>query len=201
MLLDVSFVEVAPACEVTLIYTAQLVAGVAPGTTINNSVELTWTSLPGPNGTLTNPTGSSTPGPSGADDGERDGSEVDNNDYLADAVAPIKIDSVSLNKAVVATSEPSTGSGKGDPLLNDLTIGETATFVITATIPEGTTPLVIVSDSLPFTNGVMELVSASLLPLPMDSNLIPDDPNPIADISDNQLGDGIDDTVSFNFGQ
>ena len=201
ILLDVSFVEVAPACEVTLIYTAKLVAGVAPGTTINNSVELNWTSLPGPNGTMINPTGSSTPGASGADDGERDGSEVDNNDYLTDAVAPINIDSVSLNKAVVATSEPSTGSDKGDPLLDDLTIGETATFVITATIPEGTTPLVIISDSLPFTDGIMEFVSASPLPLPVDSNLSLEFPAPSADISDAQLSDGINDTVSFDFGQ
>ena len=49
-----------------------------------NTVNVKWTSLPGPNGTTLNPpTGSTTPGASGALDGERNGSSGGVNDYFA----------------------------------------------------------------------------------------------------------------------
>ncbi len=38
-----------------------------------NVADVTWTSLPGPNGTVNNPTGSATPGASGVAEGERNG--------------------------------------------------------------------------------------------------------------------------------
>ena len=48
----------------------------------DNSAGVAWTSLPGPFGTILNPTHSSTPGASGAVDGERDGSGGVN-DYVS----------------------------------------------------------------------------------------------------------------------
>ena len=58
------------------------------------SSQSTWTSLPGLQGTTVNATGSSTPGNSGAFDGERDGVTVPLalNDYAATASAAVKID-------------------------------------------------------------------------------------------------------------
>jgi uncharacterized repeat protein (TIGR01451 family) len=46
-----------------------------------NVADVTWTSLPGPNGTVNNPTNSVTPGASGADDGERNGGGGSVNTY------------------------------------------------------------------------------------------------------------------------
>ena len=45
------------------------------GQSTTNTARVTYTSLPGPRGTLINPTGSQTPGASGTDTGERDGSD------------------------------------------------------------------------------------------------------------------------------
>ena len=53
-----------------------------------NTAKVTWTSLPGPLGTTSNPTGSPTPGASGQPDGERDGSGV-MNDYSAATTASL----------------------------------------------------------------------------------------------------------------
>jgi uncharacterized repeat protein (TIGR01451 family) len=62
-------------------------------TTLTNSAKVTWTSLPGPKGTVNNPTGSSTVGNSGASDGERDGVTAPPalNDYFATASATITV--------------------------------------------------------------------------------------------------------------
>lgn len=48
-----------------------------------NVADITWTSLPGSKGTVSNPTGSATPGDSGADNGERNGDDAlnKNNTY------------------------------------------------------------------------------------------------------------------------
>jgi uncharacterized repeat protein (TIGR01451 family)/fimbrial isopeptide formation D2 family protein len=79
----------------TVIVTYQAVANPATcPVTLKNQANLTWTSLPGPQGTTVNPTGSSTPGNSGAVDGERDGVTpvLTLNDYAAPASAAVKID-------------------------------------------------------------------------------------------------------------
>lgn len=79
----------------TVIVTYQAVANPATcPVTLNNQANLTWTSLPGLQGTTVNPTGSSTPGNSGAVDGERDGVTplLTLNDYVTTASAAVKID-------------------------------------------------------------------------------------------------------------
>jgi uncharacterized repeat protein (TIGR01451 family)/fimbrial isopeptide formation D2 family protein len=79
----------------TMIFTYQALAD-PPNcpVTLNNQANLTWTSLPGPKGTLANSTGSSTPGNPGAVDGERDGVTplLTLNDYATTASAAVKID-------------------------------------------------------------------------------------------------------------
>jgi uncharacterized repeat protein (TIGR01451 family) len=79
----------------TVIVTYQAVANPATcPVTLNNQATLTWTSLPGPQGTTVNPTGSSTPGNSGLIDGERNGVTplLTLNDYATTASAAVKID-------------------------------------------------------------------------------------------------------------
>lgn len=79
----------------TVIVTYQALA--SPATcpvTMDNRANLTWTSLPGPQGTTVNATGSTTPGNSGAVDGERNGVTLPLklNHYATTASASVKID-------------------------------------------------------------------------------------------------------------
>lgn len=195
--LQFTFSEVSPQCRIDITFDAVLTNDVAPGTTVDNSAELNWTSLPGPNGTTSNPTGSATPGASGSETGERDGSGGVN-DYTAEAVASVTIPGVGLVKRVIATDQPTSGDAQHRAGVTDLLIGEQATFEIVATLPEGETPQLVLTDTLPFTNGVMRLDSAQLIRV--GASLTPDTPAPAPSISDAQLSDGIDDTVSFDFG-
>ncbi len=70
---------------------------------LENTAHATWTSLPGP-GTSNNPTGSVTPGNSGAIDGERNGSSAPSslNDYSASAHAKLCTFCVDLPAGAVA---------------------------------------------------------------------------------------------------
>ena len=170
---------------------------VNPGTFITNTALAQWTSLSGP---IVGPLS-----PYNTNSCERTSNIAPlpycgtGNDYSHTDQAGISIASVGLTKAVRDTSEPSTGAAEHRPFIDDLTVGETATFHITATIPEGTTPQVIITDTLPYTNGIMEVVSAQLVSV--GGNLLPDLDPPDITITDVQLGDGLDDTVTFDFGQ
>ncbi|MEE4217579.1 MAG: IPTL-CTERM sorting domain-containing protein [Xanthomonadales bacterium] len=200
--LSFSFQELAPGCLVTIVYTAKLDASVAPGTSIVNTATSEWTSLPGTNGTTSNPTGSSTPGASGNESGERNGNGAGANDYKQSDDATVNVLSLVLSKIVTGTSQPSTGKEQDRQTIDDLTIGETVDFEIVATIPEGTTPLVVLSDTMPYTNGVMEMISASVVSV--GANLTPANnllPPYEAVLTDEQLADSINDSVSFDFGQ
>ncbi len=201
-LLDISFAEMEPGCSVTVVYTGVLSGLVAPGDAITNTATAAWTSLPGSNGTTPNPTGSSTPGTPGSDDGERDNSDGQGgiNDYTRNDIATVDVQSVVLNKAVTGTSQLSTGTDQFRTALDDLTIGEMVDFDIIATIPEGTTPQVLISDTMPWTNGVMEIVSATIVSVGtnLTADLIPLSP---ATLTDLQLSDGVNDSASFDFGR
>ncbi|HXF06221.1 MAG TPA: LamG-like jellyroll fold domain-containing protein, partial [Blastocatellia bacterium] len=61
---------------IQITYQATVSATAPCPTTLTNQATITWTSLPGPNGSTTNPTGSSTPGASGSINGERNGSST-----------------------------------------------------------------------------------------------------------------------------
>jgi len=67
-----------------------------PGTAYANTAVMTWTSLPG-TGTTTNPTGSTTPGGSGANNGERDGSGG-TNDYTTSDSGTVTVPNVPITK-------------------------------------------------------------------------------------------------------
>lgn len=78
---------------VTITYKALADPATCP-VTLTNNARVTWTSLPGPNGTTTNSSPmSTTPGGSGAPDGERNGvtPSLTLNDYAVSASAPLTV--------------------------------------------------------------------------------------------------------------
>ena len=191
--------SMAPGSVLTITYSGTLQPSVAPGTNVNNTATATWTSLPGASGTAGNPTTSNTPGAAGSDTGERTGSgSPAQNDHTHSDGATVAISQVQLAKVVFATSDAASGSAQHNVAQPDVLIGETVTYRVTATLPEGSTPQVVISDTLPYSNGVMQVVSASVISV--GSNLSPTNASPAPTISDAQLADGINDTVSFDFG-
>lgn len=95
---------------------------------VPNTDDATTTSLPGPKGTTSNPTGSSTPGNTGDPDGERqsDGS----------GSANTQLGAPSIDK-----QNPQEGTSAG--------VGATLTYPIVVHVPQGVTQNVTVTDNLP----------------------------------------------------
>ncbi len=191
------FSEIRPGCVVEISFDATLDNDVAPGTFIGNTASGNWTSLPGSNGTVVNPTGSATPGTPGSISGERDGSGGVN-DYADSDLAVVDVPGVGITKRVIATDQAASGTSEYRPGVTDLLIGETATFELVATLPEGLTPSLVITDTLPYTNGVMRIESARVVSV--GNSLTADNPAPVGVIDDLQLADGIEETVSFDFG-
>ncbi len=132
-LLDLTIDEIPVGGTVTVTFDATLNATVPPGETLLNDARLTYTGLPG-GGTAVNPTGSSTGGVSGADDGERDGSGG-HNDYGDADTASLLINAPTITKTLLNTS-----IDNGNNALNEAVIGELVTYQIAVDIPETTIP-------------------------------------------------------------
>jgi LPXTG-site transpeptidase (sortase) family protein len=196
--LDITIESMPPGGTVQVDFSATLNINVAAGQAISNTANLVYTSLPGDNGTIGNPTGSDNTGLPGSDNGERDGSGG-RNDYFDSDTETFNIDAAQVSKAVSATSNSGTGSSQGNPAFPDLAMGETATFLVTITVPEGTTPLVL-TDNLPTVNGVMELLSSQVLSIGshLSGSLLLVGDSGTA--SDSNLVDGLNDRAVFNFG-
>ncbi|MBI1294076.1 DUF11 domain-containing protein [bacterium] len=128
---------------VTVTYDATLNLDVTPGQQIDNQADVTYTSLPGTGttGTTGNPTGSNTPGGSGDNDGERDGSGGVN-DYSDSDPASFTAADPGVVKQIDGTSAAHTANP-------DVTIGEVITYALTVTLPEGLTPSLVITDDLP----------------------------------------------------
>ena len=142
---DVTITTIPPGGTVQIDYTATILIGVSPGVTVDNTANITYTSLPGTgtaNGQPGNSTGSTTPGASGASDGERNGSGTAPNDYLGADPASFAIMQGSRAKYLVATSESSTA----DP---QVTIGEIVRYRLVWQIPESTPLNLQFQDNLP----------------------------------------------------
>lgn len=193
--IEYSFDRLPSGCTGTLTYQGVLSNAVEPGTVIENVAELSWSSLPG-GGTANNPTGSDVPGAPGEVDGERQ--------YRASAAAQIAVTGFELLKRVAGSDNPFTASSQLRRSLPDVTIGETVHFEIAITVPEGTTPSLVVRDTLPFSQGLMEVVDARLVSLGDDLTRsgasIGNNP-PLISQLDAKLKDGVIDTVVFDFGE
>ena len=125
-----------PNDSVVIEVTATLNANIATGFTIPNTANVTFTSLPGSTGTTSNSTGSATPGATGTATGERNGSVGALNDYSVNG---------SLN--TILTAAPTID--KLTPTTTQYTIGETPTYDIKVTLPEGVTQVLQVVDTFP----------------------------------------------------
>jgi large repetitive protein len=117
--LDVTFDSVAVGGSVTISYQAAIPPSARNGQPIVNTANIDYTSLPGPYGTSPNPTGSDTPGASGSETGERNGSGGVN-DYFDTAQATIGVQSAlpnSISGFVFGDLDHSGDFSPGDALL------------------------------------------------------------------------------------
>ena len=139
-------------------YSATIDISVSAGQAIDNTGDLTWTSLPGTNGT-----GDATPGIPGSGTGERTGviPVVQPNDHVASYTDTLNIDEPFFSKSL----ESSSATHTSDP---SLVIGEVATFGLYVTLPESTTPTLTIVDDLPvgleFVSGSEQLVTETSPP-------------------------------------
>ncbi len=117
----------APNTSAVVTVTGTISATAPVHSTLANTANLTSSTLPGTNGTTSNSTGSSTPGVPGALTGEQ----------LANTSSTVN---VTLNGPSVDKLQPSPAN---------YTIGDVITYTIVITTPEGTTPNVVVTDTLP----------------------------------------------------
>ncbi len=133
------------------VFTYQVLVGntVEHGDDLDNQVDITWTSLPG-TGTTPNATNGTTPGASGEADGERAGTGAGQNDYADSDAVSVEVELLySFEKTVTSTNLAATGAAQGDPLIEDLAIGEYVTYTIKVILGEGTTTGVVLKDILP----------------------------------------------------
>lgn len=112
--------ELALASSVTVTFQARVLATTPAAVTLLNTANAAFSSAPNTDG--------------------RPGS-------LSDTVAlPV---GPSFTKTIIGTSNPDTGTAIGDPALPDLAVGETVTYRLTITLPQGQAQNVVLSDTLP----------------------------------------------------
>jgi len=128
--------------QVVIVVRGILTQAVTPTQSILNTADVTYTSLPGTNGTTGNTTGSDTPGLPGDLTGERTGDNTGPNDYLDSDTATIDVPNGSVVKSLDSTSLTDTNGA-------NVAIGETITYALTVTLPEGTTSSLNLTDVLP----------------------------------------------------
>lgn len=116
-----------PGQSITVSFSATVNANVPAGYTIPNTGNLSYTSLPGGNGTTLNPTGSTTPGDSGSATGER----VTNRSATSNQ--PLSVPAIT----------------KQAPSASGYPIGALVTYPIRITLPEGITRNLRVTDAVP----------------------------------------------------
>lgn len=135
--IDMTIAVMTPGCQVTVDYTSTLLDAALAGSSIINTAQVKYTSLPGtgtPTGTGGNTTGSTTPGGSGADNGERNG-DGGINDYVGSDPATLNTAAPSIDKVT--------------PVPFEYAVGQVVTYNLLVTVPEGTTKNLVVDDDLP----------------------------------------------------
>ncbi|NOK72260.1 MAG: isopeptide-forming domain-containing fimbrial protein [Chloroflexi bacterium AL-N15] len=180
---DIRIESIPPGGIVTVEYQATVNSDVAASTPLTNTADVIYTSLPGPNGTSSNPTGSTTPGGSGTETGERDGSGGHN-------------DHTDSDNEVVTLDNPAIDKRTPNPV--EYTIGEEVSYDILVTLPEGETQDLVVVDNLPaglayVSHEVITTTIASSGVLATDYN-----GDPLAPTTSTSGGSG--DDITFDFG-
>ncbi len=194
---DLTINQLAPGDTIQLFYTVFVTSAIQPCQHITNTANVTYTSLPGDQGSVPNPTGSVTPGASGSMTGERNGTGAPLNDYFDMSVATITADCPEISKTIVTTSNPLTGSNQYNPAVTDLDVGEVVTYQVTFTLPVGTTSPAILTDNLPTgLAGIIKYVTSTIVSI---GSSISSGPAVVPVVSDTD-GDLNNDRVSYNFG-
>ena len=152
-LVQYTFDRVASNCQISLTYTANILYSVTPAQVLTNTGVVTYTSLPGTNGTTSNPTGSSVPGASGTETGERNGTYptiTEPNDYMHSDNAQLTIDNVVPTKSIIATSETHTSDATADTIVDPrpVAIGEIMRYRLVVQVPEGSNTDLTLTDQL-----------------------------------------------------
>ena len=164
-----------------------------PLTNLVNDATIEWTSLPGDVGTPQASTNAVSVERTGdnTDVGTTANDHNDTDSGLVATTAPLSA------KTVVSSSLLASGDGEHNAALTDLLISEEVTFSIIATLPEGTSPLII-TDQLPTgAAGVIEYLSFSVNSVGASLTLPPSTPT---DTVSNTDADGLNDRVVLNFG-
>lgn len=113
--------------------------------------------------------------------------------------ARVLVGTPGLTKEVIATSLPETGSGAFNPNRPDAAIGETVTYRVTLSVPEGSSIDLRLVDQLPAGAGVMEFLAYRIVPLPSTTNLDFVPGTETASATDTN-GDGRLDRIELGFG-
>jgi uncharacterized repeat protein (TIGR01451 family)/fimbrial isopeptide formation D2 family protein len=151
-------------------YQVRVVGSPPPGITVANNAAVTWDSLPG------------------AGDVGRAPATPPNDTAIVGLVG--------FDKQIISTSQPETGDGEFRPGVVDATIGETVTWNLVVTLPNGST-VVRVTDFLPSgAIGTLQLVGSPVITL--GSGVTTTLPGTLVQTDTN--GDGIADELFWDFG-
>ena len=134
----------------TLTFQGRINADVVAGQNVTNTVSEQWTSLPGAPGQITpnNPNAYERTGTGSTQQGQL-------NNYSTSSSADVTIAHPSVTKSLVTTSIVTPSN-----LVNEAVIGETATYTVTMTIPQGRTPAAELIDTMGPGMAFVEVISA-----------------------------------------
>ena len=162
----------------TIIINGTISSTVTSATFVDNQADLDWSSA----------TGTGENSPYIGNPGDNFDNAIDSDrEYTSSDDAEFSVPE--FEKAIVATSLTDTGAGEYQTGNEDLTIGEIVTYHLTATVPNGSSVPVVISDSMPAN---LEIVSATVLSIGSDIN------NSTIAVGGSGIVTGS--TVSFNFG-
>ncbi|BAO44886.1 DUF11 domain-containing protein [Thiolapillus brandeum] len=120
------------------------------------------------------------------------------NTYATEDCDDFNVNNVSANKFTQSTSQPHTDGISTQPGHEPLTIGEEITFRLTVTVPASNADQLLVVDTLPHDQVILEALDWQVVQL--GSDLVIPAGKPTVTLSDNYLSDSINDTLSFDFG-
>jgi uncharacterized repeat protein (TIGR01451 family)/fimbrial isopeptide formation D2 family protein len=145
-----TYTTLTPGQTSTLTFQARVDVDVVAGQYITNTVTEQWTSLPGTPGQIT---------PNNPNAYERTGSgstaQGQLNNYFTSGSATVTVAQPTVAKSLVTTSIVNTANSATEAV-----IGETATYTVTVTIPQGSTPDAFLVDTLPAGMAYVRTISA-----------------------------------------
>ncbi|MEO0438159.1 MAG: hypothetical protein AAF098_14765 [Pseudomonadota bacterium] len=192
--LSASWAEFPRGASCTISFQTRFDTNPLAGERFTNCANLRWESLRDSDQPLATP-------PNNTLGVERTGDPSDpgqQNNYNREACDVFAVFDVGISKNLLSTDQAHTDSINGTPPgFESLTIGELATFELVITIPDANVTELRVTDLLPVTDNVLELVSTTTTFV--GSDLTADFPsgNPVSSDRDS---DGVLDQASFNFG-